>query len=97
MFGKLTGLIVLLMNALIITLLTLVLINTFSYKSFIYILIIKFGIDFLLVYKSASFFNQNHLLKTYAFGFLIYPFFSVYIAFISLFKGYKWKGRDFKK
>ncbi|PIA78536.1 glycosyltransferase [Gaetbulibacter sp. 4G1] len=96
-FSKLTGVIVLLMNALIIVLLTLTFINEFSLKSFIYILIIKFSIDFLLIYKSALFFNQKHILSTYIFGFLIYPFFSVYIALISMFKGYKWKGRSFKK
>ncbi len=96
-FSKLTGLIVLLMNSLIIVLLTLTLINEFSFKSFIYILIIKFSIDFLLIYKSALFFNQKHILSTYLFGFLIYPFFSVFIASISMFRGYKWKGRSFKK
>jgi len=96
-FGKLTGLVVLLMNALIIILLTLTLINEFSFKSFIYILIIKFSIDFYLIYKSAIFFNQKDVLKTFIFGFIIYPFFSIYIAFLSLFKGYKWKGRHFKK
>ncbi len=96
-FSKLSGLIVLLMNSLIIILLTLGFINEFSFKSFIYILIIKFSIDFLLIYKSAVFFNQKHLLSTYLFGFLIYPFFSVYIALVSMFKGYKWKGRKFKK
>ena len=96
-FGKLTGFIVLLMNALIISLLTLTLINEFSYKSFIYILIIKFSIDYLLVFKSASFFNQKQVLKTYILGFLLYPFFSVFIAFVSVFKGYKWKDRNFKK
>lgn len=96
-FGKLSGLIVLLINALIIVLLILSAINEFSPKSFIYILIIKFSIDFLLIHKSAVFFNKKHVLRAYLFGFLIYPFFSVYIAFIAAFKGYKWKGRQFKK
>ncbi|MCF7568316.1 glycosyltransferase [Sabulilitoribacter arenilitoris] len=96
-FGKLVGLIVLLMNALIIVLLILSTIDKFSPKSFIYILIIKFSIDFLLIHKSAVFFNKKHVLRTYLFAFLIYPLFSVYIAFIAAFKGYKWKGREFKK
>lgn len=96
-FGKLTGLIVLLMNALIISLLTLTLVNKFSLKSFIYVLVIKFSIDFLLIFKSALFFNQKQVLKTYVFGFFLYPFFSVFIAFASMITDYKWKGRQFKK
>lgn len=96
-FGKVIGLIVLLMNGLTLVLLALSILNQFSFKSFIYIVIIKLSIDFLLIYKSASFFNQKHILHSYFLSFFIYPFFSVYIAFIALFKGYKWKGRSFKK
>lgn len=96
-FGKLTGLVVLLMNALLIALCLLIIIAGFKVKSLLYILVIKFNIDFYLIYKSASFFNQKEVLPTYVFAFLIYPFFSVYIAFLSVFKTYKWKGRTFKK
>ena len=96
-FGKLTGLIVLLMNALIVIGLLLSIIGFLSFKMLFYIAFIKLNIDFFLIYKSATFFNQKGILKSYIFGFLIYPFFSVYIAFISSFSGYKWKGRSFKK
>jgi len=96
-FGKLTGLIVLLMNTLIVIGFLLSCISILNFKILLYILVIKFNIDFFLIYKSASFFNQKSILKNYLFGFLIYPFFSIYIAFISSFSSYKWKGRDFKK
>ena len=96
-FGKLTGLAVLLMNALIVIVLMLSCIGVLNFKFLLYILVIKFNIDFFLIYKAASFFNQKNILKNYTLGFLIYPFFSIYIAFISSFSGYKWKGRDFKK
>lgn len=96
-YGKLTGLIVLLKNALLIIGLTLVVINTFSPKTLFYIAFIKFNIDFYLLYKTASFFNQKNILKSYVFGFILYPFFSVFVASISMFSGYKWKGRKFKK
>ncbi|WP_298237734.1 glycosyltransferase [uncultured Algibacter sp.] len=96
-FSKLTGLIVLAMNGLIISTFTLMLFNEISPKVFLYILIIKFNIDFFLIYKSATFFNQKGVLKSFFFSFIIYPFFTVYIAFISLFRSYKWKGRVFKK
>lgn len=96
-FGKLTGLIVLLMNALIVAVLLFTLLNTFSAKILLYILVIKLYLDFLLIYKTASFFNQRNILKSYLIGFLLYPFFSVYVAFLSVFNDYTWKGRTFKK
>lgn len=96
-FGKFTGLVVLLMNAFIIALLTLTIIDAFNLKVFIYLLIIKFNIDFFIIYKSALFFNQKGVLKSFIISFIYYPFFSVYVAFISVFSSYKWKGRTFKK
>ncbi|MDD7886821.1 glycosyltransferase [Flavivirga sp. 57AJ16] len=95
-FGKFTGLIVLLMNGLVILTLLLSIFNDFNFKIWGYILTIKFGIDFLLIYKAASFFNKKAVLGHFVFGSVIYPFFSFYVAFVSLFKTYKWKGRTFK-
>ncbi|WP_100613361.1 glycosyltransferase family 2 protein [Confluentibacter citreus] len=96
-FGKLTGLIVLLMNTLVVTALLFTLFNMVHVKIFLYILVIKLYLDFLLIYKTASFFNQKRVLRSYLLGFLVYPFFSVFIAFLSVFNGYTWKGRTFKK
>ena len=96
-FGKFTGLVVLFMNALVIALLMLTIIGTFNVKIFIYLVIIKFNIDFFLIYKSALFFNQKGVLKSFIVSFIYYPFFCSYVAFISLFSSYKWKGRTFKK
>jgi poly-beta-1,6-N-acetyl-D-glucosamine synthase len=96
-FGKFTGLVVLLMNALIIATLLLTVLNVFNLKIFLYLVIIKFNIDLFLIYKSALFFNQKEVLRSFIVGFLMYPFFSVYVAFISVFSNYKWKGRTFKK
>ncbi|MEL0455576.1 glycosyltransferase [Flavobacteriaceae bacterium SZ-1-7] len=95
--GKLTGLTVLLMNILVIAGFTLSIIGVFSLRAWIYIMIIKFNIDFYLIYKSASLFDQKEALRSLIFGFIIYPFFSVYVAFVSLFSKYTWKGRTFKK
>ena len=95
-FGKLTGLIVLLMNTLIVCLIILVLLGLFKIKTAVYIFMIKFSIDLLLIYKTCAFFNQNSVLKFYVFGFLLYPFFSSYVAIKSIFSGYTWKGRAFK-
>ncbi|TXG36732.1 glycosyltransferase family 2 protein [Seonamhaeicola maritimus] len=96
-FSKFTGVIVLLSNALIITLGLFSALSLFNFRTFLYLLFIKFNIDLLLIYKSASFFNQREVLQSFPFAFIIYPFFSVYITFLSLIKKYKWKGRTFKK
>lgn len=96
-FGKLTGIIVLLMNTLLVSLVLISFLKLFSIKTLLYILVIKLNIDFLLIYKSAQFFDQKEVLKSYLFSFLLYPFFSVYVAFIAIFSNYKWKGRTFKK
>ena len=96
-FGKFTGLLVLSVNGLIISISSLALIGVFKIKILLYILIIKFNIDFYLVYKSATFFNQKDVLKSFLFAFILYPFFSVYVAFKSIFSSYNWKDRTFKK
>ena len=95
--GKLTGLLVLLMNASVIIITLLAIIGSFNIKILVYILFIKLNIDFFLIYKSATFFNQKAVLRSFIFAFILYPFFSCYVAFISVFKSYKWKGRKFKK
>lgn len=96
-FGKLAGIIVLLMNALLICLVALAIVNLIPYKIVLYILLIKFYIDLLLIYKSAQFFEQTSVLKTYIPSFFMYPIFSVYVAFLSVFSEYKWKSRTYKK
>jgi cellulose synthase/poly-beta-1,6-N-acetylglucosamine synthase-like glycosyltransferase len=96
-FGKLAGIIVLLMNALLICLVVLAIVNLIPYKIVLYILLIKFYIDLLLIYKSAKFFEQTSVLKTYIPSFFLYPIFSVYVAFLSVFSEYKWKSRTYKK
>ena len=95
-FGKLTGLVVLLTNAsLICWLLFFIISNYYGLFLFLFFLL-KVGIDFALLFKTASFFNQKQLLNTYVFSSIIYPFFCVYIAVISFYSSYKWKGRAFK-
>ena len=96
-FGKLIGLIVLLMNSVIILSILLSVLGIIKVTILFYVLFIKFNIDVLLIYKAATFYNQKNALKSFFLSFLIYPFFSVYIAFISLFKDYKWKNRSYKK
>lgn len=94
--GKLTGIVVILMNFLMLFLPLLSVFGLFNIKIWVYMLIIKLHVDFLLLYKTSVFFDQRKAFRSFLTSFFIYPFFSVYIAVLSLFKGYNWKGRTFK-
>ncbi|WP_397364604.1 glycosyltransferase [Olleya sp. R77988] len=96
-FAKAVGLLVLIANAISIIGLVLTFLGLLKFKVFAYLFFIKIAIDFLLLYKTSQFFSKESVLKHYLWCGLLYPFFSVYIAFISMFTSYKWKGRHFKK
>ncbi|HLV15637.1 MAG TPA: glycosyltransferase [Xanthomarina sp.] len=96
-FGKLTGLVVLLMNAGLIAYLLFACLGIFNFKLLLLVFILKSSIDFVLLYKTASFFNQKKLFRSYPLSAICYPAFSVYIAFIAIFSSYKWKDRAYKK
>ena len=96
-FGKIVGLIVLLMNTVLVCGFTLTLFGLLHYKLILYVFIIKSLVDFLLLFKTTRFLEQENHLSSFIFSSVLYPLFSVYIAFLSLFSKYKWKGRTFKK
>ncbi|APY08091.1 glycosyltransferase [Winogradskyella sp. J14-2] len=96
-FSKLVGLIIFLGNLACISVLPLLFFRFIPTRIAIALLIIKFSIDFLLLFKTSRFFKQESVLFSYVWSCLIYPFFSIYIVLLSLFKPYKWKGRTFKK
>lgn len=97
LFGKLAGLLVFIMNALIIIMLLLTVSSVLKPSFLLYIFIIKIAIDFLLIFKASRFFNHEDILASFLFASLLYPFFSTYIVCLSVFKGYKWKDRSFNK
>lgn len=97
LFAKLSGIIVFLMNGFLVCAPLLVLANFISVKILMYTFIIKFCIDFLLLFKTARFFNQESYLASYVFSSFMYPLFTVYVVFVSVFKGYKWKDRSYNK
>ncbi|NRR90088.1 glycosyltransferase [Winogradskyella undariae] len=96
-FSKLVGLIVLLGNLVFLGLIISLIFNYSSSQTIIALLVIKFSIDFLLLFKTTRFFRQDNLLLSYLFSIILYPIFNVSVAFLSFFKTYEWKGRNFKK
>ncbi len=96
-FVKLTGLIIILMNALILCLPLFYVVGFITAKSLLYTFVIKVLIDFLLLYKSARFLEQDHFMTSFIASSFVYPLFSTYVAVLSVFRDYKWKGRHFSK
>ncbi|MCB7482296.1 glycosyltransferase [Christiangramia sediminis] len=96
-FAKFTGVIVFLMNFSLIIFTGLAFLELIPYEFLMSIFLLKFNADFVLIYKSAKFMNRESLMRHYLWSSIVYPFFTVYVAFLSFFKGYEWKGRRFKK
>lgn len=96
-FSKVSGIIVFLMNGFLVCSPLFVLANFITLKSLFYLIVIKFCTDFLLIFKTGRFFGQESYLISYLVSSFIYPFFAVYVVFISVFKGYKWKDRSYSK
>ena len=96
-FGKGMGLLVLLMNAGLVAGFIGMATGILPAGTFLFMFLIKFNVDFVLIYNSASFFGRESAMKDYIWCSVFYPFFSSYVAFVSLVSGYHWKGRRFKK
>ena len=96
-FAKFVGVAVLLMNLLIVMALILLIFDLFQWKLLLSIIIIKLIVDYILLDKAYRFYKQHLLLRYYWVGSLFYPFFSMFVAIVSLQTTYSWKGRPFKK
>ncbi len=99
-FGKITGILILLMNLCIIY--GFILLREASCfqivtSAFLPIFILKISLDYVLIQKTTRFFQANKKIKFYLLSAIFYPFFVVFVIFSTFFKKYDWKGRQFKK
>ena len=94
-YGKLLALIVFGGNLAWIMSFLLWLIGLLDQNIFMLFVALKFLIDFILLFKTANFFESK--LQYVLASSLLYPFFSVSVAVYSLFGKYNWKGRNFRK
>jgi len=92
-FAKLVGLMVLFMNFSLVIGSFLTLFSIFPYEPLLFAFFFKFILDFTLLFHSAEFFDRKDVLRNYFWSSLIYPVFSSYVAILSLFSSYEWKGR----
>ncbi len=96
LFAKFTGISVLLMNLSLVIAVFLVFLQILPYQPILIIFLVKFNLDFILIYSSAKFFQRETVLRSYFWSSIFYPFFSTYVAVKSLFSDFSWKGRQFK-
>lgn len=96
-FGKFVGIVVFLMNFSLLVGGIAAVLREIPSQTFFLIFLFKFNVDFMLIYKAAVFFKNEKVLKNYFWCSFLYPVFSSYIALISLFTGYSWKGRNFRR
>ncbi|WBL25280.1 glycosyltransferase family 2 protein [Zunongwangia sp. HGR-M22] len=96
-FAKLTGLIVFNMNIAFSLSLLFGIFKLFPFPYFMILFLVKFNLDFVLLYRGTILFKNESLMRKYLISSVLYPFFSVYVAILSLFGGYNWKGRRFKR
>jgi len=96
-FSRLVSIAVFSMNFLLIMLFLGSILGYTSWWIFIIIFIIKFFLDFILLFKMARFFKQQSILKHYFWTSLVYPIFTIFIALSSFTSAYSWKGRTYKK
>lgn len=111
-FSKLVGVVVLLSNILISCVIIHTLfklfytvymdipysfITTLSQSLLAMSVVLKFIVDFWLIYKTAHFMQRKRYLKWYVGVSLWYPFMSCFIAFKALTTDFTWKGRRYRR
>jgi cellulose synthase/poly-beta-1,6-N-acetylglucosamine synthase-like glycosyltransferase len=94
-YGKMLALVVLVGNLAWIVTFLFWLFQLIDPNIFVLFIASKFLIDFILLYKTANFFESK--VQYVLASSLLYPFFSVSVAVYSLFGDYSWKGRNFRK
>jgi len=96
-FGKLVAILVFLANlSWILAVISLFLFRG-EFLTLIVPIVIKIMIDFYFLDIISKFYTIEIKIKNYILSSLLYPFFSVFIVFKTLFSKYNWKGRRFKK
>jgi cellulose synthase/poly-beta-1,6-N-acetylglucosamine synthase-like glycosyltransferase len=94
-FSKSLALVVFLTNLFLVIGFGLWLLSFLPFENLLFYFGIKFLVDFMMITKSANFFNQR--VRFLLICSLVYPFFTSAVALYSLFGKYTWKGRSFSK
>ncbi|HNP31784.1 MAG TPA: glycosyltransferase [Flavobacterium sp.] len=95
-YGKFLAIVVLLMNLSLVVGFWLSIVGKMDWKILLGAFIIKYIVDYVLLYKSNSYVRKGKFFVPIASS-IIYPFFSSLVGVYSLFGSFIWKGRKFSK
>ena len=95
-YAKFLAVIVLLMNFSLIIGCGLWIAGCLDWQIVIKLFLIKYVVDYVLLYKSNQYLLKGKCLLPLGSSF-VYPFFSSFVGLFSLFGSFSWKGRRFKK
>ena len=96
LFPKLIGISVFLMNLSIVAGVLLWIMGVNIKQPLLLAFLVKFNIDFILIYRGAHFFSSEHSMKNYIWASALYPFFCSIVVIFSSFLDFQWKGRKFR-
>ncbi|QHI38265.1 Undecaprenyl-phosphate 4-deoxy-4-formamido-L-arabinose transferase [Kordia antarctica] len=94
--GKLIGISVILMNLACCMFPFLLLFTTISWQLMLLLFYLKIIVDGILLFQTIQFTEQKFRFLYFILSAILYPFFTIFILFQSLFKNYTWKNRKFK-
>ncbi len=94
-FAKLVGMLVFLTNLGLILSLFLGVLGNISWLHFGFVFLLKFNIDFVLLFKTSEFFDKKEQMQSYFLSSVIYPFYTVLIVLLSFKNNYTWKERKY--
>lgn len=96
-FPKAVGISVFLMNLLIVAA-AILWVMGYEVKQYLFLsFLVKFNVDFVLIYRGAQFFGKENSMKNYFWASAVYPFFCCAVVIFSGLSGFQWKGRKFRK
>ena len=97
-YVKLIGVLILLVNLSLLTSLFGAIFQLLSFKVLWLLFAFKFIIDLFLFLPAITFFKQEKaFMQSYFLSSIVYPFFSIWVIYKSVFFKYNWKNRTFKK
>jgi hypothetical protein len=95
-YAKMLAIIVLLMNLSLVVGCWLLVIGFFEWKILVAMFLIKYCIDYILLFKANTFLQKGKFFLPLASS-VLYPFYGSLVGIYSIFGSFSWKGRTFKK
>jgi len=95
-YAKSLASIVLLMNLSLVVSCGLLLVDCFDWKILITLFLVKYCMDYMLLFKANNYLRRGKFFLPLASS-VLYPFYASLVGIYSIFGSFSWKGRTFKK